>query len=198
MMACCWVLVVPVDVDDVDDVSAFALAALLLAVSLGLASSFSKLLNPPELLAAEVCPVVVPSRLAASADEALPVVCPVTSLSRLEALVLLLAAEVCPSIAAIRPPAVAALPLSSAADNRPAALLADVLVPVLSVLLARLSSVDSVLAVPVADDDPVPSNVPSDELVELSSTRLITALANGATPDDVPVLPAEVDPALCD
>ena len=54
------------------------------------------------------------------------------------------------------------------------------------------------LAVPVADDDPVPSNVPSDELVELSSTRLITAFANGATPDDVPVLPAEVDPALCD
>ena len=195
MMACCWVLVVPVDVDDV---SAVALAALLLAVSLGLASSFSKLLNPPELLAAEVCPVVAPSRLAASADEALPAVCPVTSLSRLEALVLLLAADVCPSIAAIRPPAVAALPLSSAADNRPAALLADVLVPVLSVLLARLSSVDNVLAVPVADDDPVPSNVPSDELVELSSTRLITALANGATPDDVPVLPAEVAPALCD
>lgn len=198
MMACCWVLVVvPLDVVPlaVDDVPEVAVVALLPVDSLGLASSLNRLLNPPELLAAEVCPPSASSRLAASVDEALPEVCPVNSLSRLLALVLLLAAEVCPSIAAIRPPAEAALPLSSAADNRPAALVADVLVPVLSVLLARLSSVDSVL---VALDDPVPSNVPSDELVELSSTRLITALANGASPDDVVVLAAAVVPPPCD
>jgi len=76
--------------------------------------------------------------------------------------VAVLAPLVCPANAAIRLPEVAALPLPSAAESRLA-----VLVAVLA-LLARLSSVDKVLAPLLLAVEPVPSSEDSDEPVLLS------------------------------